>query len=78
MQLLFRVSDLSTDLKQRALEEGFDLVGVASAGPANTASALGVGSLPGMHCEMGYMARTLRSARIRGFCPTADRSLRWP
>ena len=49
---------LTADFKKRALEEGFDLVGVASAGPVGTADTLGRWLALGMHGEMGYMERT--------------------
>ena len=52
------VEQLTRELHEHARIEGFDLVGVASAGPANTASALRRWLDAGMHCEMGYMART--------------------
>ncbi len=49
---------LTADLKERALDEGFDLVGITSAGPARTADALDRWLAKGMHGEMGYMERT--------------------
>ena len=49
---------LTDDLKQRALDEGFDLVGVAAAGKANTAASLERWLDVGMHGEMAYMADT--------------------
>jgi len=52
------VEELTRDLKRRALDEGFDLVGVAAAGPARTASALERWLDAGMHGEMAYMTRT--------------------
>jgi len=54
---------LTDDLKQRALDEGFDLVGVAAAGHARTAANLERWLDSGMHGEMAYMAdtRNLRS-----------------
>jgi len=54
---------LTRDLKQRALDEGFDLVGVAAAGRAHTAASLDRWIDAGMHGEMAYMAdtRNLRS-----------------
>ncbi len=51
---------LTADLKQRALDAGFDLVGVAEAGPARTANALERWLGNGMQGEMGYMSRTRR------------------
>ena len=45
-------------LRHRALAEGFDLVGVAAAGPASTADHLGTWLKGGMHGGMGYMAET--------------------
>lgn len=48
----------TTQLKQRALAEGFDLVGVAAAGPASTAGHLDRWLADGMHGGMGYMAET--------------------
>ena len=52
------MEELTRDLKRRALDEGFDLVGVAAAGPARTASALERWLDAGMHGEMAYMTRT--------------------
>ncbi len=52
------MTGLTIDLKKRALDEGFDLVGVAAAGPARTADALDRWLAQGMHGEMGYMERT--------------------
>ena len=49
---------LTTDLKRRAIDEGFDLVGVADAGTAQSAGDLERWLDAGMHGEMGYMART--------------------
>ena len=54
------MEELTRDLRRRALEEGFDLVGVAAAGPARTASALERWLDAGMHGEMAYMTRTRR------------------
>jgi epoxyqueuosine reductase len=54
------MSDLTAALKQRALEEGFDLVGVAAAGAAESAAALDRWIAAAMHGEMGYMERTRR------------------
>ena len=48
----------TTELRQRALDEGFDLVGVAAAGPASTADHLDRWLKHGMHGGMGYMAET--------------------
>ena len=48
----------TTQLKRRALAEGFDLVGVAAAGPASTAGHLDRWLADGMHGGMGYMAQT--------------------
>lgn len=42
------------------MEEGFDLVGVTSAGVANSTAALDSWIAAGMHGEMSYMATTLR------------------
>jgi epoxyqueuosine reductase len=53
-----RVSTLSTDLKRRAVEEGFDLVGIASAGRTQHATALERWLDAGMHGDMEYMAAT--------------------
>jgi epoxyqueuosine reductase len=52
------VPTLSERLRARALEEGFDLIGVAAAGRARSAAALDRWIDCGMHGEMGYMART--------------------
>ena len=52
------MSDLGTDLKHRALHEGFDLVGIAAAGEAKGADALRQWLDAGMHGEMAYMATT--------------------
>ncbi len=54
---------LTDDLKQHALDEGFDLVGVAAAGKAHTTANLERWLDAEMHGEMAYMAdtRTLRS-----------------
>ena len=53
------MSRLTTDLKSRAITEGFDLVGVAEAAKAHSAGNLERWLDAGMHGEMGYMARTL-------------------
>jgi epoxyqueuosine reductase len=52
------VDDLTQELKARALEEGFDLVGVAAAGPSQTAEHLRSWLEAGMHGGMAYMFRT--------------------
>jgi epoxyqueuosine reductase len=52
------MEQLTRKLHERARIEGFDLVGVASAGPARTASSLRRWLDAGMHSEMTYMART--------------------
>ena len=49
---------LTTELKDRAKDEGFDLVGVAEAGEAHSTTNLEHWLEAGMHGEMGYMART--------------------
>ena len=49
---------LTFELRRRALDEGFDLVGVAAARPAATGDRLGRWLEAGMHGEMDYMART--------------------
>ncbi|MCD4750199.1 MAG: tRNA epoxyqueuosine(34) reductase QueG [Thermoanaerobaculales bacterium] len=49
---------LTDELKKRALEEGFDLVGVAHTGPSETAPSLRRWLDDGMHGEMAYMERT--------------------
>ncbi len=54
------MDDLTDALKRRALEEGCDLVGVASAGAADSAAALDRWIAAAMHGEMGYMERTRR------------------
>ena len=51
--------DLTDRLKARATDEGFDLVGVAEAGPARSVDRLRSWLDAGMHGEMGYMARTV-------------------
>jgi epoxyqueuosine reductase len=51
---------LTAELKRRALDEGFDLVGVATVGKAQTSEVLRRWIDRGMHGEMGYMARTQR------------------
>lgn len=51
---------LTAELKDRAIKEGFDLVGVAEAGKAQSATNLENWLEAGMHGEMGYMARTRR------------------
>jgi len=53
---------LTADLKRRANDEGFDLVGVTEAAKARSAGNLERWLDAGMHGEMGYMART-RSVR---------------
>ncbi len=50
------VEDITPDLKRRALEEGFDLVGVATAGRAETLDHLDLWLGAGMHAGMSYMA----------------------
>jgi epoxyqueuosine reductase len=52
------VDRLKAALKHRALELGFDLVGIAAAGSAATARHLERWLAAGMHAQMGYMART--------------------
>ena len=52
------MSRLTADLKSRAINEGFDLVGVAEATRARSARELERWLDVGMHGEMGYMART--------------------
>ncbi len=49
---------MTTGLKRRAIDEGFDLVGVADAGRAQSAGNLERWLDAGMHGEMAYMART--------------------
>ncbi len=49
---------MTADLKRRAVQEGFDLVGVAEADRARSAGNLELWLDAGMHGEMGYMART--------------------
>jgi epoxyqueuosine reductase len=53
---------LTADLKRRAIDEGFDLVGVAESSSARSANHLERWIEAGMHGEMEYMART-RKAR---------------
>jgi epoxyqueuosine reductase len=52
------MEQLTRALHEQARIEGFDLIGVATAGPADTASALRHWVDAGMHSEMGYMAKT--------------------
>ncbi len=52
------MTNLTADLKRRAIGEGFDLVGVAEAAKALSAGNLERWLDAGMHGEMGYMART--------------------
>jgi epoxyqueuosine reductase len=52
------VEKLTQELKEAALAEGFDLVGVAAAGPADTADHLDRWLDAGMQGGMAYMART--------------------
>ena len=54
------VENLTAKLKRRALEEGFDLVGVATAGRASSTTNLEHWLDAGMHGEMAYMARKRR------------------
>jgi len=54
------VETLTTDLKLRAIEEGFDLVGIAGAGRAQSAGKLERWLDAGMHGEMSYMVRARR------------------
>ena len=49
---------LTDDLKRRAIDGGFDLVGVAASGTADSAPALERWLDLDMHGEMAYMART--------------------
>jgi epoxyqueuosine reductase len=50
--------ELTGALKRRALEEGFDLVGVARSGGATTAGRLRAWLAAGLHGDMGWMAAT--------------------
>lgn len=52
------MEDLKADLKHRAIEEGFDLVGVATAGATRGSEALRRWLNAGMHGEMTYMKNT--------------------
>jgi epoxyqueuosine reductase len=52
------MDDLSTQLRRHALDEGFDLVGIACAGRARTESALKRWLDEAMHGEMAYMETT--------------------
>jgi epoxyqueuosine reductase len=54
------VETLTTKLKRRVLAEGFELVGVATAGEAHSSKHLRQWLDCGMHGEMGYMARSHR------------------
>lgn len=56
-----QVSRLTEELKERALAEGFDLAGVASADPAQTAHHLRAWLEAGMHGEMEWMATTFET-----------------
>lgn len=49
---------LTRDLKERALAEDFDLVGIAAAGPSHTASHMESWLEAGHHAGMRYMADT--------------------
>jgi len=50
--------DQAAELKNRALDEGFDLVGIATVGPAETTSHLERWLADGLNGGMGYMAET--------------------
>jgi epoxyqueuosine reductase len=50
----------AAELKTRALTEGFDLVGIAAAGPSYSAPHLEKWLHAGMHGGMGYMTRTVK------------------
>jgi len=50
--------NLASDLKAKALGDGFDLVGIAAAGETRGADALRRWLNAGMHGEMAYMAET--------------------
>jgi len=50
--------DQAAAIKTWALDEGFDLVGIAAAGPASTSPHLDRWLNTGMHGGMGYMAET--------------------
>jgi epoxyqueuosine reductase len=54
------VETLTAELKHRALEEGFEVIGVAEAGEARSTAHLTRWLDAGMHGEMGYMVRTRR------------------
>lgn len=54
------VQALTTELKRRALADGFDLVGIAEVGAARSTPDLERWLDAGMHGEMTYMARTRR------------------
>jgi len=54
------VERLAAELKRRAVELGFDLVGVAAAGPVDPDRRLARWLEAGMHGGMEYMARTAR------------------
>ena len=58
---------LTTAVKRQALHEGFDLVGVATAGPTTSAARLQAWLAAGMHGDMGYLERSasLRSEPAR-------------
>ena len=57
------MDDITVRLKRRAIEEGFDAVGVAAAGPSETVDRLELWLAAGMHAGMGYMAT---HRRLRG------------
>jgi epoxyqueuosine reductase len=69
------VESLTADLKRQALDEGFDLVGVAEAGEARSTANLERWLDGGMHGEMAYMARTRRARRDPGLLLPGCRSV---
>lgn len=55
----------ASEVKQQAVEAGFNLVGIARAVPSPTLAAYERWIVAGMHGEMGYMARADRVVRRR-------------
>ena len=53
-----KLGEFTESLKENARNEGFDLVGVATAGPSEDASRFKGWLARGMHGEMSYMETT--------------------